>query len=217
MIYRLAQILARALWHLLGRVEVRGLENVPADGPFLLIANHLSILDPILVQAILPRPLHTMAKSTQFTAPVVGELMARHLHSFPVRRYEIDPQAVRLVLRRLAEGQGVGIFIEGERSWDGRLQPPRLGTLRVILKAGVPVIPCGVHGTYGVWPRWGRLRRWPVRVTFGRPLRFPKLDHREQRDAALDETRRRLMGAIEACIVGNDSPPGAFDGAAMPG
>ncbi len=202
MIYRLAQWLARTLWHLLGRVEVRGLGNVPPDGPFLLVANHLSILDPILVQSMLPRPLHTMAKSTQFTAPLVGWLMATHLRSFPVRRYEIDPQAVRLVLRRLQEGKGVGIFIEGERSWDGRLQEPRLGTLRLLLKAGVPVIPCGVHGTYGVWPRWGRPRRSHVRITFGEPLRFPKLDRRDEREALLDETGERLMAAIRASING---------------
>src|SRR5690606_30774042 len=126
-LYRLCQGIVRAGWPLVGRLHVRGTEHVPASGPFLLIANHQSILDPILIQTFCPRTLHTMAKSTQFASPPMRWLMPR-LKSFPVRRFEPDPQAVRLALRRLQEGHGVGIYIEGERSWDGRLQAPRRGT-----------------------------------------------------------------------------------------
>lgn len=193
--YGFAQRLVRTLWPLVGRLEVEGLENVPDDGPFLLIANHQSYLDPILIQAVAPRPMYTMAKSTEFSHRIIGPLLQR-LKSFPVRRYEIDPQAVRIVLRHLSNGNGVGIYIEGERSWDGTLQPPRLGTVRLILKAGVPVIPCGVAGAYEVWPRWSKLRRGPVRLRFGPPMRFPQLDSRKERNAALAEARERLMARI---------------------
>lgn len=195
-LYRFFQHLVRAGWPLIGHLEVHGLENVPEHGPFLLIANHQSILDPILVQAIVRRPLYTMAKSTQFTGRVMGWLMPRML-AFPVRRYRVDPQSVRVTLRHLARGDGVGVYIEGERSWDGRLQPPRLGTVRLVLKAGVPVIPCGVSGTYEVWPRWHRgLRRAPVCVSFGAPIPFPKLDHRADREGALPNTAAALMAAV---------------------
>ncbi|HET9986413.1 MAG TPA: lysophospholipid acyltransferase family protein [Longimicrobiales bacterium] len=195
-LYRFFQHLVRAGWPLIGRLEIHGLENVPERGPFLLIANHQSILDPILVQAIVRRPLYTMAKSTQFTGRIMGWLMPRVL-AFPVRRYRVDPQSVRVALRHLARGDGVGVYIEGERSWDGRLQTPRLGTVRLVLKAGVPVIPCGVSGTYHVWPRWHRgLRRAPVCVSFGAPIHFPTLDHRADREKALPETAAALMAAI---------------------
>src|SRR5690606_38543582 len=69
-------------------------------------------------------------------------------------RFEPDPQAVRLVLRRLREGHGVGLYIEGERSWGGRPQAPRRGTVRLILRAGVPVVPAAIAGSYEAWPRW---------------------------------------------------------------
>lgn len=195
-LYRFAQRLVRTLWPLVGRLEVAGLENVPDEGPFLLLANHQSYLDPILIQAVIRRPIHTMAKSTEFTNPVTAPIL-KALKSFPVRRFEIDPQAVRMALRHLEAGHGVGIYVEGERSWDGRLQPPRLGTIRLLLKAGAPVIPCGIHGAYETWPRWGKLRRrGVVTIRCGEPLRFPRLDSRADREAVLEETREVLMSKI---------------------
>ncbi len=193
--YGFAQRLVRTLWPLVGRLRVEGLDHVPDDGPFLLIANHQSYLDPVLIQAVVRRPMYTMAKSTEFSNPVLAPLL-QWLKSFPVRRFEIDPQAVRIALRHLDNGYGVGIYIEGERSWDGRLQPPRLGTIRLILKAGVPVIPCGITGAYEVWPRWSRPRRGDVRIRFGEPLRFPRLDSRADREAALDGAREEIMSNI---------------------
>lgn len=197
MFYRVAQQIVRTVWPLVvGRLDVSGLENIPGEGPFLLIANHQSYLDPVLVQAIVPRPVYTMAKSTEFSRRLLGFLMQR-LKSFPVRRFEIDPQAVRIALRHLSFGQGVGIYIEGERSWDARLQSPRRGTIRLILKAGVPVIPCGISGSYDVWPRWDkRIRRGTIHIRFGSALHFPQLDDRRARDAIVPFVSDRLMSAI---------------------
>lgn len=196
--YRFCQRLVRTVWPLIGPIEVRGRGLIPEHGPFLLIANHQSVLDPILIQTICPRPIHTMAKSTQFTSPFMAQLMYR-LNSFPVRRYRIDPQAVRHTLRVLRSGEPVGIYVEGERTWDGRMQSPRLGTIRLILKAGVPVIPCTIQGSYDVWPRWHRaLRRAPVRITFGEPMHLPRLDRRTAREAALADAAQLLMERLAA-------------------
>jgi 1-acyl-sn-glycerol-3-phosphate acyltransferase len=206
-LYRSAQALVRGLWPLLGRVQVQGLENIPSEGPFVLVANHQSILDPILIQAICPRPVRTMAKSTQFAAPLFGSLMPRLL-SFPVRRYEIDPQAVRLMLRYLARGEPVGVYLEGERSWDARLQPFRLGTVRTILKAGAPVLPCSIAGSYQVWPRWHRRPgRGVVHVTFSPLIHFGRHDTRAERERLLPEAVRRLRDAIEAPLRRSHSSP----------
>ncbi|MDX1673401.1 MAG: lysophospholipid acyltransferase family protein [Longimicrobiales bacterium] len=205
--YGFAQRLVKAVWPLVGRLDVDGLEHVPDDGPFLLIANHQSYLDPVLIQAVVPRPMYTMAKSTEFSNPVIGGFLKR-LKSFPVRRFEIDPQAVRIALRHLEAGRGVGIYVEGERTWDGELKPARLGTVRLILKAGVPVIPCGISGAYDVWPRWHRrIRRGTIRIRIGPPMRFPQLDDRSARNAALPEARERLMSAI-ASLAGAGRPTG---------
>jgi 1-acyl-sn-glycerol-3-phosphate acyltransferase len=204
--YGFFSALARNLWPLYGGLEVVGKENIPRSGPFLLFANHQSILDPILIQAVCPRPVNAMAKSTQFRTPGLGWLMASHLKSFPVRRYEVDPQAVRLVLKYLKAGEGVGIYVEGERSWDGRLQPPRRGAIRLLLKAaslGVPVIPARITGSYEAWPRWAK-RPQPahVRIEFLPPLSLPLATTRLEREAVLEEATRVAMSAIDPSRVG---------------
>ena len=195
--YRFLQLLATPFAHWVARLEVVGKENVPRTGPFILVANHQSILDPIFVQVVCPRPLHTLTKSTQFGGALMGWALPR-LNAIPLRRYRIDPQAVRVLLRRLSQGEGVGIYPEGERSWDASLQPFRRGTIRVLLKAGVPVIPCGVSGSYDVWPRWSKtIRRKRVRVAFGSPLKWPAMHRRQERDAMLPDAAEALRMALE--------------------
>ena len=194
--YHFYRWLARTIWRLYGGMDVRGLENVPNSGAFLLISNHQSFLDPILVQAACPRILHSMAKSTQFSSRAFRRLMTQ-LNAFPVRRFETDPQAVRQILRRLNQGNAVAVYIEGERSWDGRLQSPRLGTVRVALKAGVPVVPVRIDGTYEAWPRWDRrIKRHRVTIEFRQPLHLPKLNTRAEREPQLADAADRIMDAL---------------------
>lgn len=193
LVYRLAQPLARFLFRLLFSIRVKGLEHIPRTGPFLLVPNHQSIMDPAVVQAFCPRLVHSMTKSTQFAGGFSRWLMTR-LHGFPVRRYRIDPQSVRMVLRRLSEGDGVCVYPEGERAWDATLQPFRRGTIRVVLRTGVPVIPVGIDGTWDAWPRWRRLPRFgvPIRLTFGEPIHFGELRSRRERERALPDAERRI-------------------------
>ena len=194
--YKTASWIVRTLWPRIGSIELDGLENLPADGPCIVVANHQSYLDPLLMQSFAPRLMHAMAKSTQFASAPMAWLMSM-LYSFPVRRYEPDPIAVRTVLRLLAAGEAVMIYVEGERSWDGRLQPPRRGTIRLLLKAGAPIIPCRIDGAYDAWPRWGKLARGAhVRISFKPALNLPKLDSKPEREAVLESTTGRIMAAL---------------------
>jgi 1-acyl-sn-glycerol-3-phosphate acyltransferase len=103
---------------------------------------------------------------------------------------------------------GVGVFPEGERSWDGRLQPLRRGTIRLLLKAGVPVIPCGMVGTYEVFPRWGHMNwlrvgvgRDPVTIRYGKPMHFGKHDDRASRERARPDATDRIETALQAVMA----------------
>jgi 1-acyl-sn-glycerol-3-phosphate acyltransferase len=202
--YAWLQWLGRLVWKLTGgTTEVSGLENVPMQGAALIISNHQSVLDPILTQAIIPRTVHAMAKSTQFNVPGIGWIM-RHICVFPVRRFQIDPQAVRHSLRLLSNGGIVAVYIEGERAWNGQLQEPRHGTVRMAIRAGVPIIICAVTGTYEVWPRWSsRPRPGPIRIRFLPPIQIPQLRGQANRDAVPDATGRimsRLREALQTAI-----------------
>ncbi len=196
-IYRIVRGIARVVVLPLVRLRVEGAHHLPARGPFILVANHQSVLDPVLVQASCPRPVHTLTKSSQFGTPPFGWLLPRIL-ARPARRYRVDAQVVRIMLRRLAQGEVVGIYPEGERTWDGTLQPMRRGTVRVLLRAGVPVVPCGITGAFRVWPRWGRPRLGPVTLRFGAPLTFQVHRSRPEREAALPEAMERLSSALRA-------------------
>lgn len=185
------------------KVTVEGEKNVPMEGGFLLLTNHRSIIDGPVVHCYSPRLLYSMTKSTQFRQPWERAIL-RHVGAFPTRRHQVDPQAVRVTLRYLEQGRAVGIYPEGERSWDGRIQPLRLGTIRLVLKAGVPVVPCGVVGLYDFWPRWDRLprrlpflNRAPVTIRFGTPMHFGRHDDRASREAHLDETLEAITAALE--------------------
>ena len=89
------------------------------------------------------------------------------------------------------------VYIEGERSWDGQLQPPRLGTVRLALKAGVPIVPVRIDGAYEAWPRWDRkIKRHRIRIEFREPFRLPQLDTRAEREAVLMDAADRIMAAL---------------------
>lgn len=196
-LYRCCSWIARTAWRRFGGgVHVEGLDNIPASGPFLVLPNHQSYLETMLVPAVIKRPIYAMAKSTQFNVPFFGWLMAQ-VYAFPVRRFEIDPQAVRFLMRRFGEGYGAVIYIEGERTWDGDVQPARHGVIRLALKTGVPIIPCRVDGAFEAWPRWsGRPKRQPVHIRFDPPLELPQTASRAEREAALEEGLRRVREAI---------------------
>ena len=204
-LYTSTQALARGLWRLIGgSIEIAGMENVPAYGPVLIISNHQSLLDPILTQAVLRRPVHAMAKSTQFTVPGVGWLM-RHLCVFPVRRFQIDPQATRHALRLLEQGEAVIVYIEGERSWNRQLQAPRPGTARLALRTAAPTVLCAISGTYDAWPRWDRRpRRARVSIRFTPPLELPTVRGRANRDLARPTAHRIMEGLARA--LGQPAP-----------
>lgn len=201
-LYSISRVLVKTVMPFAGiRFVVEGRDHVPTEGPFILIFNHQSILDPALAQTACPRFVYSMAKSTQFASPFWRWLLPR-IGSFPTRRYQVDPQAVRTALRLLDEGKGVGIYPEGERSWDASLQPLRRGTVRLILKAGVPVVPCGIDGSFHIRPRWGGgLQRGTVTIRFGAPLNFSAHNVRSEREAALPDATRRIENALNEVIA----------------
>ncbi len=194
--YHTGRLLALTVVPVLARVRVEDAHHIPDQGPFLILSNHQSALDPLCIQTRTRRIVHSMTKSTQFSKPFFRWLLPR-LRAFPTRRYKVDPHAVRVTLRLLGAGEGVCIYAEGERTWTGELQPLRSGTIRVALKAGVPVIPCGISGAFRSRPRWsGTFRRTDVLVRFGEPIHFGAHDDRAERERALPGARARLEGAL---------------------
>jgi 1-acyl-sn-glycerol-3-phosphate acyltransferase len=207
MLYRVLRRTVGLLLRARMKIRFEGRENVPTSGPFFLVLSHQSDLDSLLLHTFCPRLLFTLTKSSIFRTRLMAWLAPR-VGAFPTRRYQIDPQAVRVALRLLQRGQGVGVFAEGERSWDGKMQPLRGGTVRLLLKAGVPVIPCGLVGTYEVLPRWGHMNwfkvglgRDPVTIRYGEPMHFGRHDDRASRERARPDATIRIERGLEAVMA----------------
>ncbi|MFN4070007.1 MAG: lysophospholipid acyltransferase family protein [Thermus caldifontis] len=175
-VYRAAWYLARFLLYLLFGYRVEGAEHVPQEGPVILAANHLSILDPIVIGAGIRRPVSFLARADLFRLPLLSWLLPR-LYAVPVERGQSDLSAIKGAIRALERGMAFGIFPEGTRSRTGKLQPFKTGVAAIALRTGSPVVPVAVVGSDRAWPvgqKFFRLRQ-PIWVIYGKPIPVPKL------------------------------------------
>ncbi len=135
-----------------------GVENIPIYGPVLIVSNHVTYADPVLVSIPVRRPVHYMAWNALFGVPGLSWLI-RRLRAFPVEIESADPKATREAVRLLTSGEAVMIFPEGERSLDGRLRRFKPGAFRLACSLGVPLLPVTISGGHESWPPGRRLPR----------------------------------------------------------
>jgi 1-acyl-sn-glycerol-3-phosphate acyltransferase len=128
-----------------------GRRNVPRTGPVLLIANHESFIDPLLVALASPRHLAFLARANLFHGWFGRFLRSVNVH--PVDQEGFARGGLKSVIDALADGWPVLVFPEGERSWDGVMQPFRPGIHLIIKKTKVPILPCGIAGAFETMPR----------------------------------------------------------------
>jgi 1-acyl-sn-glycerol-3-phosphate acyltransferase len=193
LVWRYLQVIARVGTTLLFDLKVYGRENVPKTGGVLLAANHQSYLDPVLVACQLRRPVSYFAKSELFTNPYFGWFI-RQLHAFPVRQGEGDVGAVKEAIRRLDEGYVLNVYPEGTRSPTGELMPLEKGIALVIRKAGVPVVPVAIEGSFDAWTKGDILfHPHPVRVMYGKPM--------DLSGKKADQVLRELESAMRTLIA----------------
>ncbi len=114
----------------------------------MLVANHVSFLDVFVLGIPLRRPLNYVARSTLFV-PGLGFLM-RSVGAFPIQREGMGASGMKETLRRLRSGGIVTLFPEGTRSADGELGPLKHGIAVLVSRAGVPVVPAGIAGTFEI-------------------------------------------------------------------
>lgn len=133
--------------------EVEGKENIPGKGPFIIVSNHTSYADPVVVGvACDTSTLSFMAKKELFKMPIIGRWV-KAVGCIPVERHSGNSGPLKKALNKLKEGQAIGIFPEGTRSSNGNLQKSEPGIGLLALKSGVPVIPVYISGTSKAMPK----------------------------------------------------------------
>jgi 1-acyl-sn-glycerol-3-phosphate acyltransferase len=160
------------------RMRLEGaFDEIPKDGPVILAANHASNLDAVVIGSwLIPRlgrRIHWLGKKELFAWPIIGWTAANGgVH--PVDREGADVEAFRLAKRILDEGNVLFVFPEGTRSPDGALQEARDGVAVLAQRTGAPIVPIGISGSNGVWPKGQRLPHPGGHVTIrvGTPFRI---------------------------------------------
>jgi 1-acyl-sn-glycerol-3-phosphate acyltransferase len=196
--------LTRVALRFLGPLRYQGLEHVPREGAFILVSNHISLLDPMIIGGtagqLTGRLVHFMAKEELRHWPLIGWL-ATQAGVYFVRRGEGDRAAQRLSLDLLARGEPIAVFPEGTRSRDGSLGEPRDGAALLAMRAGVPLLPVSITGSNRLFPRGARLpRRSRVTVRVGEPFMLARQASGRIDRQELAAGTDRIMRAIAALL-----------------
>jgi 1-acyl-sn-glycerol-3-phosphate acyltransferase len=152
------------------QIRCHGGELVPSTGGGLLLANHQSNLDPIVIGVCSDRRLNYLARKSLFRVGPLRWLM-NSLDAIAIDREGTGLGGIKETLKRLKRGELVLMFPEGTRTADGEVQALKPGFTVLAKRAGVPLVPVAVDGTFDAWPRQRRLpRRAIIHVQFGEPI-----------------------------------------------
>jgi len=177
-IYRLSRVFCRALCRMCFRWRCLGQENIPTSGPLLIVCNHQSHLDPVLLALTCPRQLRPLSRDTLFSGPFGWYI--RKLGAIPVSRSSSPLAGIREIMRHLGQGHCMLIFPEGTRSEDGSLGEFKAGFIPIAKKKRPTILPVAVDGTFQAWPKgrrfprlfslFSRQGRQRMAVSYGKPI-----------------------------------------------
>ncbi len=162
------------------RFKIKGKENIPSQGAFLLCSNHMSAMDPILIAAGCKRQLTFMAKEELFKVFLLGHLI-KALGAFPIKRGRGDAAAVMATLKIMKRGGATLIFPEGTRMKKGERKEVSGGIIRLAIQSGVPIVPAYVTKNT---------------VTYGKPISYDEYVENVQDAGKMQALADNLMDTI---------------------
>jgi len=175
--------------------SVKGLENLPKAGPYIIAANHQSYLDFFCLQSNLPVKMTFLAAEKFFDAPFWGTLM-RYTGQIRVDRNADDKsEAINKGLQALKHGKVLALFPQGTRSRSGKIEKTFTGVARFALNAKVPVVPIGIKGAYEVFPphkNRPKLKKI-IEISVGRPIDLSQYYNREESRELYREVTNEIM------------------------
>jgi 1-acyl-sn-glycerol-3-phosphate acyltransferase len=191
-VYRFFQIFVRLAF----RLEFRGLENVPESGPAILVANHTSMADMLVISTAIKPWVCWVAKKELFKSWILNKSL-HLLGCIPVDRDKTDTQAARGIIKALREKQIIGIFPQAHRVSPDKIAQikPHDGAVHFAGKTGVPLLPVAIDGHFGLFRK--------VRIVFGKPFRMESQHHYSPSE--MEGQTRQLMQRIYS-LIGKDYP-----------
>jgi 1-acyl-sn-glycerol-3-phosphate acyltransferase len=180
-LYKVFRIFFAIILKIISHYKVIGLNNLPSSGPALVVSNHISNWDPLMLGVAMPRQINFIAKSELSRIPLVGSLI-KAWGAVPIKRGHSDREALSKSIELLKNGRVIGIFIEGKRNLGNpeKMIKPQPGAAMLALKSEVPVIPVAIINTNRILRSLKR-----VKVIIGKPIDFsskPELKSLEKKE-----------------------------------
>lgn len=180
----------KAFFHFLAiivyRPEVVGKENIPEEGACIICPNHVHALDSAVILTTTKRKVNFMAKEELFKNGFI-RFLAKVFGIFPVKRGGKDLEAIKTSLKILKNGEILTMFPEGTRNGFAKGVKPKNGAVLIAIKAGVPIIPCGVQGSFKPFTK--------VKLNYGKPIYFEK-DTDVQNKEIVNELTKKMMDEV---------------------
>lgn len=169
MFYRLTRFIFKIAFGIIFRPKIIGAENVPAEGAFILAANHISNWDPPFLGTFAGRVVCYMAKEELFKNPVLGAAI-RALNAFPVKRGASDKSAIKNAVKILKGGNCLGLFPEGTRSKTGKIGKAESGVSLIAAMTKAPIVPAAIVNTEKIFSAEVKFPR--LALVIGKPIYF---------------------------------------------
>jgi len=182
------------------RLEVRGVENLPRQSPFLICPNHLSYIDPFVVLSVVPYRVFKkvfFVGASEYFETWYMKLLGRLANIVPVDPDSHLLRAMKVGGFGLRQGRILCIFPEGARSFDGSLKEFKKGAAILSRELGAPIVPVALHGAYEVWARGSfRIRPHKVKLVFGTPFIPDARSDRDPYQAGTDQLREKVSSLL---------------------
>lgn len=184
--YKFVVNIFRLYFKIIHRCKITGKENIPEKGSLVIMANHISLLDPPIVGCFSDRRVYYMAKSELFRNKIFGNII-KTLGAFPVKRGRPDRGAIKKAYQLLEDGKVMGMFPEGTRSKTEKLGRAKSGAVMIPIRKEAPILPVGIK-----FKKWGKLV-----VSIGEPFTLDEYYNKKLSRDKIKEAGSIIMKEIK--------------------
>ncbi|WP_269616536.1 lysophospholipid acyltransferase family protein [Prochlorococcus marinus] len=196
-------LLVFPIFRFLFRGQAIGISNLPKTGGVVVVSNHGSHLDPPILGHALGRPVAFMAKSELFKVPILSFIISA-CGAYPVKRGAGDREAIRNASNRLSEGWATGVFLDGTRQENGRVNDPKAGAALLAARTGSPILPVAIVNSHRAFPKGSVLPRFvSIHLRLGELIQPPKTKKREDLSSTTKEIQISINSMLDQGLIQN--------------
>ncbi len=193
------------IFRFLFRGKTIGISNLPKTGGVVVVSNHGSHLDPPILGHALGRPVAFMAKSELFRIPFLSNIIAA-CGAYPVKRGAGDREALRTASNRLIEGWATGVFLDGARQENGRVNDPKAGAALLAARTGCPILPVAIVNSNRAFPKGSLLPKFiSIHLKVGELIQPPTSRKREDLISTTKEIQLVINSMLDRGLIKKNS------------